>query len=336
MTAERVSVEDYIKDLGEEDKEKLLGLLSGAKHKVYKDGERSELGQGASSASSQDSSRRLDESKIPRLPKFSGVSTSKSEPSYRLWKFEIENLQSVYNGTEVKRAIHNSVTGLAAEVLMRLGQEATLQGILTKFDNIFGTIVNKEKLFADFYTANQKPNESVAEWSCRLEDIVSHPKLNTTSQQRSEMLKSRFFYGLTLDSIRNAIRHCFETSDYNNLVVLAREAEIEVTGKSDKAVSKAQITDPVQKALEEISKDLKELKIKSDGWEKRLQSVERQVGYQKKPNFQPKQSQNYSKFTDSTLDQQQMVCFYCKEPGHLKRNCPKRLNLKGSAGQGNK
>ena len=324
-------LEDFLKDLNDAEKTKLLGLLSGAKPKDGNNVEPSTSGAGQNGAGSRDSGRRLDESKIPRLPKFSGVSASKSEPSYRLWKFEVENLLSNYTGTEVIQAIHNSVTVSAADTLMRLGKQASLQDILSKFDNIFGTVVSKEKLLADFYTANQNQNESVAEWSCRLEDIVSHPKLEVTEVQKADMLKSRFFYGLNSDLVRNAIRHCFTTSDYNQLVVLAREAEYEMSCKSNKAVSKPQIIDPVQKALEEISKSLKELKTKSDGWENRLKVVEGQFG----SGNQPKQNQSFSGFSGK-FQPQQIVCFYCKEVGHFKRDCPKRLNAKGSASQGNK
>jgi hypothetical protein len=329
-------LEEFIKDLSEDDKSKLLGLLAGAKPKVVINGEPDGSGEEANAAGGRDPNvRRLDESKIPRLPKFSGVSASKSEPSYRVWKFEAENLLSTYNGTEVKRAIHNSVIGLAAETLMRLGQNASLQEILSKFDNIFGVVVNKEKLFADFYTANQNVNESVAEWSCRLEDILSHPKIEVTDEQKSEMLKSRFFYGLTSEPVRSAIRHCFTSSDYNQLVVLAREAEHEMSCKSNKVVSKPQVSDPMQKTLDEISKSLKDLKTNSDGWEKRLQAVEHQLGFRNASQNQSKQHQTFSS-SGNTSQPQQMVCFYCKAPGHFKRNCPKRLNSKGSAVQGNK
>ena len=314
-------LDELIKGLSEDDKGKLIGMLTGAKPKVPNEGE-----QGASSANQHDVP------KIPRLPKFSGDSRSKAEPSFRVWLFEIENLRTTYKEAEVRQAIHNSVTGFASEVLMRLGKHASLQEILTKFDNIFGTVVNKQKLLADFYTANQKPNESIAEWSCRLEDYLSHPKLSDM-QNDSDMLKARFFNGLASESIQNAIRHRQSTSTFNQLVVLAREAEDEMASKP-KAVSKPQVADPTLKLLEEISRDVKDFKSKSEDWEKRLERVESQMKSQRNFTKQSTLHLQASNSNDSPQAKQQFTCFFCKSPGHVKRNCQKWLNTKGSTAKG--
>lgn len=256
--------------------------------------------------------------KLPKLPKFSG-SSGKNEPSFRVWRFEIDNLEELYSEREVIRIVHQSVTGVAAETLMRLGKEASLTQIKDKFDHVFGTVVSDEKLLADFYTAQQKSSESVAEWSCRLEDIISHPKLSTQITSRDKMLKSRFFYGLHNETVKNAIRHRFELGTFEDLLVLAREAEDE--GKSAKAmqISKPQTLDPFTNQLKEIKEQLSKIQSKMNDYDKRLS-----MSQKKSPNS--KFDNKDSRITKA--DNKDIKCFYCRQAGHVKRNCPK-LTSKG-------
>ena len=323
-------IEELTKGLSEDDKVKLLGLLQGA---IPKTGGASG-GAGSPVVEQQQEAKPLSV-KVPKLPKFSGTQQLKSEPSFRVWKFDVENLQGSYGENEVKRAIHESVIGTAAEVLTRLGNNATVAKILSKYENIFGTVVNEQELLADFYKAEQKQNENVAEWSCRLEEYLCHPKLNDLTS-KDKMLKSRFFSGLSSEAIQNAIRHLVESKDFEQLVVSAREAEFEIQHKSTKAVSKPQVADPMLEQLKLIRESVQKLTTKSDEWERRLSCVEQQQ------STRPKQQHNYrgSQFP-STLrvqqgQQKEVICFFCKSPGHVKRNCEKFLNLRQSAARGGK
>ena len=265
---------------------------------------------------------RIDQTKIPKLPKFSGV-TSKNEPSYRVWKFSVENLRTLVSEREVIRAIHNSVSGSPAETLMRLGHRASLTAILTKFDNIYGKVISSEKLLEGFYTAEQTSTESVADWSCRLEDILSHPQLQDMSQ-RDDMLKSRFFHGLSNDSVQNAIRHRFKDGNYEELLVLAREAESECKVKAKaKPVSKPQVVDGMQKQMDELKKLVTDLNTKVDNFTKGKLPNEKQVS-QVKDKVKP----SNEKTTQSSSNK--VTCNYCKQIGHYKSECQKlkALNAK--------
>ena len=257
----------------------------------------------------------LDESKIPRLPKFTGV-VSKTDTSFRLWRFEVDNLLLTQREDSVKRAIQRSLSGGAADVRMRLGLNATVAQILSKFDKVFGIVTTQEQLLCDFYSSKQKSGESIAEWSCRLEDLLNHPLLSNIEQKQS-MLKSKFFTGLYSVQIKNAIRHRFDDGTYDDLLVLARAAEEEF--KSEKAISKPQVVDSQPDKLDQVLKELNELKGKIADWESRFKS-------ETTTSSKPATTKGY--------DLSQVICHYCKKKGHIKRNCPKLLNKKQSAAEG--
>ena len=266
--------------------------------------------------SGQVAANSLDESKIPRLPKFTGV-VSKSEPSFRLWRFEVDNLRTSHRDVVVKRAIQKSLSGTAAEVRMRLGSDATVDQILNKLENIFGTVLTKDQLLSDFHSSKQKSNESVAEWSCRLEELLNHPLL-LSAGDRNSMLKSKFFSGLQSIQIKNAVRHKFESGSYDELLVSARAAEEEF--KSDKAVAKPQVVNPAPDKWDLLVKELREIKGKMSEWESKFKS--------------DSASNTNAASSKQANDSSQITCNYCKKKGHLKKNCVKLLNKKQSAAEG--
>jgi len=316
--------------LSEEDKQRLMGMWKGARPKEVSSGADESKGAMGGVIDNVDGNRGGTVNELTvKLPRFSGV-ISKSEPSYRLWKFEVENLERTYSPTIVKRAIHRSVMGMAAETLMRLGQNVTVHEIKDKFDKIFGVVINKQKVLSEFYTAKQRPNESVADWVCRLEDILSHPELGNTPQ-RDDMLKTQFFYGLLSNTIQTNIRHRLDTSSFEDLVVAARAEENLINTKAEKAVSKPQVSeikDPLLKKLEELTKCVNELKMKSEEWGKRIGRLEQSQ------SSQPTRFASQSMPT-TTGNSKDIKCYYCKKDGHMKKNCKKLLNKQQSAVQGN-
>ena len=109
---------------------------------------------------------------LPKLPNFSG--DKKDETSYDLWRYEVECLMR-YNVkySTVLQSFRRSLRGNAARVLMRLGTEASIDDILQRIDGVYGTVEDNENLLSQFYSASQKENEDVLEWSCRLEDLLN-------------------------------------------------------------------------------------------------------------------------------------------------------------------
>ena len=78
-----------------------------------------------------------------------------------------------------------------------------------------------------FHTARQDQKESVSEWACRLENLVSIDPF-----EREQMLSSKFFDGLWNEKLQNLIWHLKEHLSFKDLLVEARIAELELHNKT--------------------------------------------------------------------------------------------------------
>lgn len=96
-------------------------------------------------------------------------------------------------------------------------------------DGIYGTVEPSQTLLAQFYSAQQKDDEDVATWACRLEDI-----LDRASKQRrisrdnaDEMLRNKLWAGLK-PTLNDASRHKYDSvTTFDNLVIELRKIELE-------------------------------------------------------------------------------------------------------------
>jgi len=230
----------------------------------------------------------------PRLPIFSG-SHEKSEVSFNLYAYEVKCLATEHDNTSVMQAIRRSLRGQAAEVLLHLGEDVDVKAVLAKLELVFGDVLPAEAALEAFYAAKQKPHESVAIWSCRLEGLLEQVKRKevTDHKQSQAMLKTKFWSGLRDSSVKAALRHLMNKDQgYDELLRLARTVEDEVSPKSSEAKSCA-VQDPVLTQLQEISKRL----INIEG---RLKEVE-------------------------TAQKPRRSCFNCGAPDHFKKDCPHGL-----------
>ena len=78
----------------------------------------------------------------PRLSQFSG-SGAKGEICYEQWRFEVRGIQKGANYTEalLLQSIRRNVRGPAADLVLHLGEDATVDVVLGKLDQIFGSIL---------------------------------------------------------------------------------------------------------------------------------------------------------------------------------------------------
>ncbi|MEW8547742.1 MAG: hypothetical protein AB2693_29895, partial [Candidatus Thiodiazotropha sp.] len=259
----------------------------------------------------------------PYITTFSGTDpVPKNESTFEEWKVETECLRRSprYHEDTVNQSIRNSLKGQARKVLVTLGAQATNAQIIEKLESVFGNVASGESILQEFYTATQKPNESVALWGIRIEEILQKAieKGHVNSQQKNGMLKNKFWRALYDKDLKNATRVHFEAIESFELLrrkVRAEEYEmaanksvpekekVEIKPKPA-AVSfdkKAEVNtvevqhQPVQQDLN--TKLLKDLVKRMESIENRLTNIEKpRQGYRwnqadwrnKKSNEQPK------------------------------------------------
>ena len=277
------SVADFINGLNPDQKTEALRLLG--------EGRTSPSNSGESGATGPTDS--VDDGKVPRLPNFSGAEKG-SEVPYRLWKFEVEYLsKNGYPEHTVQRAIHRSVRGMAADVLCFLGQKASSDEILKKFETMFGNVADEQTILSQFHSAKQQAHESITSWGCRLEGLLAD-STSLISEQKKQQLRSKFWDGLRDESVKNAIRHRYDNKEeFSELLSAARALEKPVKASVQEA--KALDMKDLEKKINEMSKLLSELhgKVNRQGRSTHTQPS-RRVG----------------------------PCHRCGEMGHLRYSCP--------------
>ena len=78
--------------------------------------------------------------------------------------------------------------------------------------------------------AHQQVNETVADYSLRLEQLLRHSSLHFDQETKDEMLRNRLWSGLTDKELKNAGRYKFETiRNFNLLRKELRKIELELT-----------------------------------------------------------------------------------------------------------
>lgn len=243
---------------------------------------------------------------VPRVGTFSGEEGRASEVSFNQWRFEVRGLKAdgLYAEGVVMQAVRRSLRGRAADVVLRLGPQATVEAILGKLEQIFGNVLPAENVLELFYVARQDGRESVAAWACRIEDLLAQlrEKKAIAAEAEESMLRTKFYSGLNRPGTRNAIRHHFDGErSYAELLVAARVAELETPARSHQAVVGCEDTQmsSLVKSVEAMATRLENLEKKFD----RAPGVEQQrpVG-----GGQPFRGQ----------------CYGCGQVGHPVARCP--------------
>ena len=152
----------------------------------------------------------------PKLPSFSGNS-DKTGNGYDQWRSQLKTIMSDQSCSDshVLNAIHQSVRGTAADVLLSLPDGSKPSDILDKFDKYFGNILPLDVLTHQFHTSQQEPNESVVNWSCRLQKMLDliHQKRPMPKCEMEQLLRSKFWNGLYSSFIKDATRHRYDNAE---------------------------------------------------------------------------------------------------------------------------
>ena len=167
---------------------------------------------------------------LPRIPVFSGATLSKADhASFEVWNDEIKCLikEKRYTPESILHAARLSLRSEASRVAVRLGTEVTIEQLIDKMRHLYGTVEAGEDLLANFYSAAQKDDETVVQWSCRLEDLLEEAiqadKFNRKDSQIA--LKNKFWNGLRRP-LRELSGYKFDQNlSYEDFMVEVRKIE---------------------------------------------------------------------------------------------------------------
>lgn len=90
-----------------------------------------------------------------------------------------------------------SCKGEAANILRRMGVSASIADILKKFRATYSNVDTCATTLKKLYACTQAPNETVANFSARVEDIFAQAiELKALSPGQEDILKNVLFEGL--------------------------------------------------------------------------------------------------------------------------------------------
>ncbi|XP_060575528.1 uncharacterized protein LOC132732991 [Ruditapes philippinarum] len=252
-----------------------------------------------------DTSLSVSHSRIPKLPQFSGESRP-GDCEFEVWKYDLHCLLRgrLYPDHILHEAIRTSLKGKARTVLLHLGEWATISDVIAELEAIYGNVSTSEHLKEQFYCARQEPNESVAEYSLRLEQILTNANLHLDRYAKNDMLRNRLWSGLRNDELRNVSRYKFESiQDFNVLRRELRQIEQDITARKSVhfsspaatsapkpssssrnsssgiscSVKMSVVESKILQQLEEISTQMKKLNTRVETVEKEFASFKRKA-----------------------------------------------------------
>lgn len=287
---------------------------------------------------------------FPRISVFSA--DNKGDTTYELWRYEVTCLMKEnYLPEVITQAVRKSLRGEAGRIAMRLGINASVEEIVAKMDSIYGIIDNKEILLAQFYSARQKEDETVSDWSCRLEDLLNKAiqKGEVNKKDANKMLCTMFYNGLR-PALKDISGHKYDQiHNFDELRVALRIIEQDHIPVMSKPINKMHATtskDTDMKELkgivQQLAADVKSLKDKASRPQQPSQPpfhryhedhYQRQQ-FQQQRRFQPTPPSN----NRHTQPRQDITCWNCGQPGHIAVGCrvrtdhrKKPLNYRGPA-----
>ena len=256
-----------------------------------------------------------------RVSTFSGGS---KDCSFEQFRYDVQSLvkQGCPEGA-ILTAIRRSIKDQAQEILLHMGEEATVADILCRYEMMFGDVNPSHVLLAQFYAAEQLSSETMTAWYARLEDLASRiirkDASIITPDNYDIIVNTQFWTKMYNEQMKNALRHKFDVmSNHSQFVVEARKVESEFTARTAK-VHQANV-EPVPW-----------LKQSLDSIMERLSALESKTNPQVQPSTQDQsqakpQSMNSRPRGNKPGKSSNIRCWGCNQVGHVRSKCPLNLN----------
>ena len=259
-----------------------------------------------------------------RVSTFSGGS---KDCSFEQFRYDVQSLiKQGCSEALILTAIRRSIKDQAQEILLHMGEEATVADILARYEMMFGDVDPPHVLLAQFYAAEQNVNESMTAWYARLEDLASRiirkDASIITPNNYDVIVNTQFWTKMSNEQMKNALRHKFDVmATQSQFVVEARKIESEFAARSAK----------IQQATAE---PVSWLKQSLDSIKDRLSALESKSSSQSTPSSETRNTPRpkNSRFRGNRQGKPSNIrCWGCNQIGHVKRDCP--LNSNQSEGR---
>jgi hypothetical protein len=207
----------------------------------------------------------------------------------------------------------------------------------------FGIVASASTVISHLYAVHQEKAENLTSWSLRLQSIYRQASLLQKAlfpkEKRDEFLKTRFWQGLRYSKLQEALR-VYKDDDrltFNGFLQLAREIhqEMEVLPSAHpqmKTHMAAQVLDGSPPPVEKVKARKKGANIAETttttgipveqykALMDRVKALELQLAEERASNNR----------RGSVRD---IICHFCKSPGHIVRNCPEKQKMYHAAMQ---
>ncbi|XP_076470832.1 uncharacterized protein LOC143300787 [Babylonia areolata] len=278
----------------------------------------------------------------PWLVRFTGEDIE----SYPVWRHQLSSLISNrYPEKEVSNAIRSSLHGQAGRVLIRMGTDASVSDIIKKMDSIYGTVDTESDLLATFYGARQGPGESVADWSCRLEEILDQVKKQAPlPSSPNEMLRTMLWTGLRcelkdismyiydrikdFDELRTALRRLEKQHPQFNVPKKPVVSKMNQSSEETSAIKK--LTSQIQQLTNEMANLKKQVTSNAQSQQRENQPqywrTKSAAAQEESQSHYTPETKRHHRDRSSVSSQCRIQCYRCGQFDHVAAGCRVRLD----------